>query len=104
MKKQSLQLTELQSMYDEIQRRLEITLDKYYAQRHLQSLGAELEDMRSNMEAALRGKRAFEESLEECTARINEVTLLTVLTLLEFVLVSQDFSANLGNTEKCLRH
>ena len=42
MKKQSLQLTELQSMYDEIQRRLEITLDKYYAQRHLQSLGAEL--------------------------------------------------------------
>lgn len=39
-------------MYDESQRQLQITLDQYGAsQRRLQSLGAELEDMRSNMEA-----------------------------------------------------
>lgn len=88
-------------MYDESQRQLQITLDQYGAsQRRLQSLGAELEDMRSNMEAvglhllpfslllvltmfrywwfckALRGKRAVEQSLEECTARINELTTI----------------------------
>ena len=39
-------------MYDEAQRQLQITLDQYGAsQRRLQSLVAELEDMRSNMEA-----------------------------------------------------
>ena len=39
-------------MYDETQRQLQITLDQYgAAQRRLQSLGAEMEDMRNNMEA-----------------------------------------------------
>jgi len=43
---------ELQTMYDESQRQLQITLDQYGAsQRRLQALAAELEDMRSNMEA-----------------------------------------------------
>jgi len=77
IKKQSLQLTELQTMYEESQRQLQITLDQYgVSQRRLQALAAELEDMRSNMEAALRSKRAVEQSLEECSARINELTTI----------------------------
>lgn len=43
---------ELQTMYEESQRQLQITLDQYgVSQRRLQALAAELEDMRSNMEA-----------------------------------------------------
>ena len=39
-------------MYEESQRQLQITLDQYgVSQRRLQALAAELEDMRSNMEA-----------------------------------------------------
>ena len=43
---------ELQSMYEETQRQLQITVDQYgVAQRRLQALQAELEEMRANMEA-----------------------------------------------------
>lgn len=39
-------------MYEETQRQLQITVDQYgVAQRRLQALTAELEDMRANMEA-----------------------------------------------------
>jgi len=77
IKKQSLQLQELQSMYDETQRQLQITLDQYgAAQRRLQSLGAEMEDMRNNMEAALRAKRCAEQLVEEHVVRINEITVI----------------------------
>ncbi len=43
---------ELQSMYEETQRQLQITVDQYNtAQRRLQALMSELEEMRANLEA-----------------------------------------------------
>ena len=51
IKKQSLQLTELQAHYDEVQRQLQVTLDQLsVAQRRIQSLTAECEDIRGNYE------------------------------------------------------
>ncbi|CAG9138347.1 unnamed protein product, partial [Plutella xylostella] len=58
IKKQSLQLTEIQSHYDEVQRQLQVTLDQYgVAQRRIQSLTGEVEEIRGNYEQALRAKR-----------------------------------------------
>lgn len=74
VKKQSLQLTELQAHYDEVQRQLQQTLDQYgVAQRRLQSLTGELEEVRLNYENALRSKRAVELQYEESQVRINEL-------------------------------
>jgi len=79
IKKQSLQLTELTSMYEESQRQLHITIDQYgVAQRRLQALSAELEDLRGNLEAAIRAKRAAEQTVEEATHRINELSTINV--------------------------
>jgi len=79
VKKQSLQLTELQSHYDEVQRQLQQTLDQYgVAQRRVQSLTAELEEVRANYENALRSKRTVELSLEDAQTRINELTVVNV--------------------------
>ena len=51
-KKQSIQLQELQTHYDELQRQLQQTLDQYgVAQRRLQSLTAEYEEARANLDA-----------------------------------------------------
>lgn len=79
VKKQSLQLTELQAHYDEVQRQLQQTLDQYgVAQRRVQSLTAELEEVRANYENALRSKRNVELSLEDAQTRINELTVINV--------------------------
>lgn len=79
VKKQSLQLTELQAHYDEVQRQLQQTLDQYgVAQRRLQSLTGELEEVRINYENALRSKRQVEQTLEESVTRINEVTNINI--------------------------
>lgn len=79
VKKQSLQLTELQSHYDEVQRQLQQTLDQYgVAQRRIQSITAELEEVRANYENALRSKRTVELSLEDAQVRINELTVINV--------------------------
>lgn len=52
IKKQSFQLTELQAHYDEIQRQLQVTLDQLsVAQRRVQALTAEAEEIRSNYES-----------------------------------------------------
>lgn len=76
-KKQSLQLTELQSHYDEVQRQLQQTLDQYgVAQRRLQSLTGELEETRLNYENALRSKRSVELLYEESQVRINEFVVI----------------------------
>lgn len=51
IKKQSLQLTEIQAHYDEIQRQLQVTLDQFtISQRRVQALTAEAEEIRSNYE------------------------------------------------------
>lgn len=48
---QSLQLTEIQTHYDEVQRQLQVTLDQYgVAQRRIQSLTGEVEEIRGNYE------------------------------------------------------
>lgn len=79
VKKQSLQLTELQAHYDEVQRQLQQTLDQYgVAQRRLQSLTAELEEVRANYENALRSKRTVELQLEDSQTRNNELTVINV--------------------------
>ncbi|XP_038216615.1 paramyosin, long form-like [Zerene cesonia] len=79
IKKQSLQLTEIQTHYDEIQRQLQVTLDQYgVAQRRIQSLTGEVEEIRGNYEQALRAKRTIEQSFEEAQTRINELTVINV--------------------------
>lgn len=79
IKKQSLQLTEIQTHYDEVQRQLQVTLDQYgVAQRRIQSLTGEVEEIRGNYEQALRAKRIVEQSYEEATTRINELTVINV--------------------------
>ncbi|KPI96180.1 Paramyosin, short form [Papilio xuthus] len=79
IKKQSLQLTEIQSHYDEVQRQLQVTLDQYgVAQRRVQSLTGEIEEIRGNYEQALRAKRTIELSYEEAQTRINELTVINV--------------------------
>ncbi|XP_071447025.1 paramyosin, long form [Hetaerina americana] len=79
IKKQSLQLTELQAHYDEVHRQLQVTVDQYgIAQRRIQSLTAEMEEVRGNFEAALRGKRSAELLYEESQSRVNELTTINV--------------------------
>lgn len=79
IKKQSLQLTELQAGYEEIQRQLQQTLDQYaVAQRRLTSLSGELDEVRANYEVALRGKRSAEVACEEAGVRITELTNINV--------------------------
>lgn len=51
IKKQSMTLTELQAHYDEVQRQLQVTIDQLsIAQRKVQSLTAECEEIRGNYE------------------------------------------------------
>ena len=70
---------ELQAHYDETQRQLAVTLDQYgIAQRRLQSLTSELEEVRGNYEQALRSKRTAEQMYEEAQSRINELTTINV--------------------------
>lgn len=52
IKRQSLQLTEIQAHYDEVQRQLQVTLDQLsVSQRRVQSLTAEVEEIRGNYES-----------------------------------------------------
>ncbi|XP_023021302.1 paramyosin isoform X1 [Leptinotarsa decemlineata] len=79
IKKQSFQLTEIQAHYDDVQRQLHVTLDQLaVAQRRVQALTAETEEIRSNYESALRGKRQAEQMYEEAGTRINELTTINV--------------------------
>jgi chromosome segregation ATPase len=79
VKKQSLQLTEITAHYDEVQRQLQVTLDQLsVSQRRVQALTVEVEEIRSNYECALRGKKAAELQYEESVSRINELTAINV--------------------------
>ncbi|KAK4017102.1 paramyosin, long form [Daphnia magna] len=101
IKKQSLQLTELQSMYEETQRQLQITMDQYgVAQRRLQTLQQEIEDMRANMEGALRAKRAAEQLAEDAGARINELTTINVNLSSTRVKLEQELSVYAADFEE----
>ncbi|XP_034482879.1 paramyosin, short form isoform X2 [Drosophila innubila] len=79
IKKQSLQLTELQAHYEDVQRQLQATLDQYgIAQRRLAGLNGELEEVRSHLDSANRAKRTVELQYEEATTRINELSTVNV--------------------------
>lgn len=79
VKKQSLQLTEITAHYDEVQRQLQVTLDQLsVSQRRVQALTVEAEEIRSNYELALRGKKAVELQYEESVTRINELCAINV--------------------------
>ncbi|EDV50635.1 paramyosin, long form isoform X1 [Drosophila erecta] len=79
IKKQSLQLTELQAHYEDVQRQLQATLDQYaVAQRRLAGLNGELEEVRSHLDSANRAKRTVELQYEEAASRINELTTSNV--------------------------
>lgn len=79
IKKQSLQLTEIQAHYDDIQRQLQQTLDQYsVATRRISSLVAEIDEMRANYEIALRGKKSAEIACEEAGTRITELSTYNV--------------------------
>lgn len=74
IKKQSLQLNEISASYEELQRQLQATMDQYnIAQRRIQSLSGEIEEVRANYEQTLRLKRSVEISLEESSTRNTEL-------------------------------
>lgn len=79
IKKQSMHLTEITASYEELQRQLQTTIDQYsIAQRRIQSLSGELEELRVNYDQSLRSKRQVEISLEESTTRNAELTSINI--------------------------
>ncbi|CRL03166.1 CLUMA_CG016546, isoform A [Clunio marinus] len=79
IKKQSLQLTEITAHYEELQRQLQTTMDQYnIAQRRVQALSGELEEMRGNYEQALRSKRNAELQFEESQSRNSELNTINI--------------------------
>lgn len=69
----------MQAHYDEVQRQLAVTLDQYaIASRKVQSITAELEEIRGNYDGALRGKRTAEQMYEDAQSRISELTTINV--------------------------
>lgn len=79
IKKQSLQLTEITVHYEELQRQLQTTMDQYnIAQRRIQSLIGELEELRGNYEQSLRLKRQVEISYEESQTRNSELSTINI--------------------------
>lgn len=78
-KKCTIQLQELQTHYDELQRQLQQTLDQYgIAQRRLQQLIAENEEFRANLESSNRARRNAELQMEESIVRIKDLTTINV--------------------------
>lgn len=104
VKKQSLQLTELQAHYDEVQRQLQQTLDQFgVSQRRLQSLTGELEEMRINYENSLRSKRTVEIQLEESVSRINEITNVNISLATAKSKIEQEISQIASDYEEVTR-
>jgi chromosome segregation ATPase len=101
VKKQSLQLTELQNHYDEVQRQLQVTLDQYgIAQKRIQALTGELEEMRGNLDAAMRAKRNAEQLYDEAHSRVNELTTINVNLSAGKAKLEQEYSALQGDYDE----
>jgi chromosome segregation ATPase len=101
IKRQSLSLTELQAHYDEVQRQLQVTLDQFtVSQRRVQALTAESEEIRSNYESALRGKRQAEQIAEEAGTRINELTTINVNIASAKSKIEQELSVVISDYEE----
>lgn len=79
IKKQSFQLTEITAQYEELQRQWQTTIDQYgIAQRRIQSMSGELEELRANYDQALRSKRQVEISFEESQTRNAELNSFNI--------------------------
>jgi chromosome segregation ATPase len=79
IKKQSLQLTEITVCYEDLQRQLQTTMDQYnIAQRRIQALTGELEELRVNYEQSLRLKRSVEIQYEESQTRNSELNTVNI--------------------------
>lgn len=79
IKRQSLQLTEITAHYEELQRQLQTTMDQYnIAQRRVQALCGELEELRVNYEQSIRSKRAVEIQYEESQTRNSELNTINI--------------------------
>ena len=79
IKKQSLQLTEITAIYEDLQRQLQTTMDQYnIAVRRIQALVGECEELRGNYEQSLRSKRAVELQYEESQTRVSELTTINI--------------------------
>ncbi|XP_044746687.1 paramyosin, long form [Coccinella septempunctata] len=101
IKKQSLQLTEIQAHYDELQRQLQVTLDQLsVSQRRVQALTVEAEEIRGNYESALRGKRQAEQQAEEYSSRINELTTINVNLASSKSKIEQELSSIVSDYEE----
>ncbi|UYV67293.1 unc-15 [Cordylochernes scorpioides] len=73
VKTQSLQITEIQARYEEVQIQIQQTTDQLVvSQRRCQGLVGEIEELRAALEQAARGKRAAEQHAEETNAKLTE--------------------------------
>lgn len=101
IKKQSLQLTELQAHYDDVQRQLQQTLDQLgVAQRRLQAITGELEEVRLNYDNCQRAKRAVELQYEEATTRISELSVLNANIAASRAKIEQELAIVAGDYEE----
>lgn len=79
IKKQSFQLTEITAQYEELQRQWQTTIDQFgIAQRRIQSMSGELEELRANYDQSLRSKRQVEISFEESQTRNAELNSFNI--------------------------
>jgi len=93
IKKYSIQITELQAHYEDVQRQLQVTLDQYgAAQRRATALQGELDEVRTSLETALRAKRIIEQSLEDASGRINELSNININLAAQRTKLEQELS------------
>jgi chromosome segregation ATPase len=104
IKKQSLQLTEITALYEEIQRQLQTTTDQYgVAQRRVQQLCGELEELRANYDNALRCKRAVEIQYEESQTRNSELSSYNISLQNTRVKIEQELTQLSADYEEVTR-
>lgn len=104
IKKQSLQLTELQGLYEDVNRNLQQTLDQYgVAQRRIQSISGELEEFRVNLDSTQRSKRQVELALEETSTRVNELSSINVSINSSRVKLEQEIQVLASDYEEVTR-
>lgn len=104
IKKQSLQLTELTVLYEDLQRQLQSTTDQYnIAQRRIQALIGELEELRGNYEQSLRSKRAVELQYEESQSRNSELNTINISLQNTRVKIEQELQTLASDYEEVTR-
>lgn len=101
IKKQSLQLTELQVAYDDVQRQLQQVVDQHnIAQRRLQTMNGELEEARVTLETTNRAKRAIEIQYEDAQTRISDLATININLQSSKVKIEQELSVVASDYEE----